>query len=140
MPNPIVQGLTHMITHSSYRLVLVDSADAIRHSMPIMPIQTLGAGRNPHPGIKDEMKRHVCYSTSWRLYLRFATNIHKTKGRLGTSWNLGTSNSYSSCLFQVFRHMCKGFRADLRKLRPVTSLHHFRCMQQGASIACSRKS
>ena len=98
-----------------------------------MPIQTLGAGRSPHPGVKDEMKRRFCYSTSWRLYLGFATNIHKTKGRLGTSWNLGTSNSYSSCLFQVFRHMCKGFRADLQKLRPITSLHHFR------DVACNRE-
>ena len=135
VPNPIVQGLyviyTHMITHSSYRLVVVDSADAIRHSINY-------AHPNSWSGTKSASWRQGWNETTLLLQyimapvplLGLPQTSTKSKGGLE---HLGTSNSYSSCLFQVFRHMCKGFRADLRKLRPVTSLHHFR------DVACNRE-
>ena len=120
-----------MITHSSYRLVVVDSADAIRHSINY-------AHPNSWSGTKSASWRQGWNETTLPLQyimapvplLGLPQTSTKSKGGLE---HLGTSNSYSSCLFQVFRHMCKGFRADLRKLRPVTSLHHFR------DVACNRE-
>ena len=97
-------------------------------------------------GWKHETTR-LYYSTSWFSWCLHVPPLGLQQNQK-ESWN--KQFLYSSCLFQVFRHMCKGFRADLQKARPVRSLHHFRdvvlhivawcCMQQGASIACSRKS